>query len=92
MIAACHLSAVSYVILFVRDTRKPAAAADGCAYSYSPSELFSLGHLADSWRTCFVSRSPMQRRRLVLLLAMATLLMTLQVSRRQNVLLYTGKH
>ncbi len=85
LIGVCHLCAIFYIVLFVKDTPKADSSGDGGGHSLSA--LFSLRHLQDSWRTCFAPSSR-KRGRLVLLLVMAFLVMTMSAGELDIAYLY----
>ena len=68
-IAFCHLVNIFYIIIFV----EPVNADKKIPLTFK--NVFSLGHLKDSIRTCFVERTPTERRNIGILIFSAVIVM-----------------
>lgn len=84
-IACCHLAAIIYALLAVKDIR---VGTQGASTRLTFSRLFSLSHLVESWKICFVIRQGRERTRIIALFIIAFVLMTITAGGENTVFLF----
>ena len=74
--ASCHLCAMIYTLFFIRNIKSEIDRSKVNS-QLSCRNIFSLTHLKESFKTCFLRKSGEQKTKIFMLLVMAFLLMTI---------------
>jgi hypothetical protein len=80
--AASHLFNIAYIAGRLENlptcvVGKEEEVKEAAVKTENKRSIFSLGHLKDSFYTCFVNRSPKQRNRIIVLFLMAFVVMVI---------------
>ena len=67
-IAVCHLANVFYILVFIAESRTEKR-------PLTCGNVFSLEHFKTSFRTCFIERTPVEKRNVIILLVSAMFVM-----------------